>query len=58
MIKVPLPSLTKGIKVVSYNISIDQHNTLICIEDDSISENEKRTFQWIIDGHMMRSRTL
>ena len=37
--------LTKGTKVISYNFSIDQHDTLVCIEDDSISEKEKRSFQ-------------
>ena len=47
--------LTKGTKVLGYNFSIDQHNTLICIEDDSISEKEKRTFQWIMDGDIIEN---
>ncbi|HKX96254.1 MAG TPA: hypothetical protein VJL78_00295 [Candidatus Nitrosocosmicus sp.] len=36
--------LTKGTKVISYNFSIDQHDTLVCIEDDSISEKKKEVF--------------
>ena len=47
--------LTKGTKVLGYNFSIDQHDTLVCIEDDSISEKEKRTFQWIMDGDIIEN---
>jgi hypothetical protein len=47
--------LTKGTKVLGYNFSIDQHDTLVCIEDDSISEKEKRTFQWIMDGEIIEN---
>ena len=36
--------LTKGTKVISYNFSIDQHDTLVCIEDDSISKKKKEVF--------------
>jgi len=47
--------LIKGTKVIGYNFSMDQHNTLVCIEDDSISEKEKRTFQWIKDGEIIEN---
>jgi hypothetical protein len=47
--------LTKGTKVISYNFSIDQHDTLVCIEDDFISEKEKRSFQWIMDGDIIEN---
>ena len=46
--------LTKGTKVISYNFSIDQHDTLVCIEDASISEKEK-SFQWIRDGDVIEN---
>ena len=46
---------TKGTKVISYNFSINQHDTLVCIEDDSISEKEKRTFQWIRGGDIIEN---
>ena len=36
--------LTKGTKVIGYNYSIGQHDTLVCIEDDSISEKKKELF--------------
>ena len=47
--------LTKGTKVIDYNFSMDQYDTLVCIEDDSISEKEKRTFQWIMDGDIIEN---
>ncbi len=47
--------LTKGTKVIGYNFSMDQQDTLVCIEDDSISEKEKRTFQWIMDGDIIEN---
>jgi hypothetical protein len=47
--------LTKGTKVIGYNFSIEQHDTLVCIEDDSISEKEKSTFQWIMDGDIIEN---
>ena len=47
--------LTKGTKVIDYNFSMDQNDTLVCIEDDSISEKEKRTFQWIMDGDIIEN---
>jgi len=47
--------LIKGTKVIGYNFSMDQHDTLVCIEDDSISEKEKRTFQWIKDGEIIEN---
>ena len=47
--------LTKGTKVLGYNFSIDQLDTLVSIEDDSIFEKEKRTFQWIMDGDIIEN---
>jgi len=47
--------LTKGTKVIGFNFSIEQHDTLVCIEDDSMSEKEKRTFQWIMDGDIIEN---
>ena len=47
--------LTKGTKVIGYNFNIEQHDTLVCIEDDSMSEKEKRTFQWIMDGDIVEN---
>ena len=46
---------TKGTKILCYNFSMNQHDTLVCIEDDSISEKEKRTFQWIKDGDIIEN---
>jgi hypothetical protein len=34
---------------------MDQYDTLICIEDDSIIQKEKRTFQWIMDGDIIEN---
>ena len=47
--------LTKGTKVLGYNFSMNQQHTLVCIEDDSIREKEKRTFQWIRDGDVVEN---
>ncbi len=47
--------LIKGTRVIGYNFSMDQHDTLVCIEDDSISEKEKRTFQWIMNGDIIEN---
>ena len=47
--------LTKGTKVLGYNFSMNQQHTLVCIEDDSIREKEKRTFQWIRDGDVIEN---
>jgi hypothetical protein len=41
--------------VLGYHFSIDQHDTLVCIENDSISEKEKRTFQWMMDGDILEN---
>lgn len=40
--------------MIGYHSSIDQHDLLVGIEDDSIIE-KKRTFQWIMDGEMMEN---
>lgn len=47
--------LTKGTKVLGYDFSMNQQHTLVCIEDDSIREKEKRTFQWIRDGDVIEN---
>ena len=47
--------LTKGTKVLGYNFSMNQQHTLVCIEDDSVREKEKRTFQWIRDGDVVEN---
>ena len=47
--------LTKGTKVLGYNFSMNQQHTLVCIEDDSVREKEKRTFQWIRDGDVIEN---
>ena len=41
--------------MIGYNFSMDQYDTLICIEDDSIIQKEKRTFQWIMDGEIIEN---
>ena len=46
---------TKGTKVISYNFSMNQYDSLICIEDDFISEKEIRTFQRIRDGDIIEN---
>jgi len=53
--KVPLLFSTKETKVIGYNFSIEQHDILVCIEDDSMSEKQKRTFQWIMDGDIVEN---
>jgi len=47
--------LTKGTKVLGYNFSMNQQHTLVCIEDDSVREKEKKTFQWIRDGDVIEN---
>jgi hypothetical protein len=47
--------LTKGTKVLGYNFSMNQQHTLVCIEDDSVREKEKRIFQWIRDGDVIEN---
>src|SRR5262245_19024571 len=47
--------LTKGTKAIGYNFRMDQYDTLVCIEDDSISKKEKRTLQWIMDDNIIEN---